>query len=41
MAAKDFTPGGIEFTPVGIVSRMLKDPYKFFTGRKQEPPKGN
>jgi hypothetical protein len=41
MAAKDVTPGGFESTPVGIVSKMLKDPFKFFTGRKQEPPKDN
>ncbi len=41
MAAKDVTPGGFETTPVGIVSRMLKDPFKFFTGRKQEPPQDN
>ncbi|CAB4542492.1 MAG: hypothetical protein F2536_01785 [Actinobacteria bacterium] len=39
LAAKEVTPGGFDSTPVGIVSKMLKDPYKFFTGRKQEPPK--
>jgi hypothetical protein len=39
IAAKGVTPGGFDSTPVGIVSKMLKDPYKFFTGRKQEPPK--
>jgi hypothetical protein len=39
MAAKGVTPGGFDSTPVGIVSKMLKDPYKFFTGKKQEPPK--
>ncbi len=39
IAAKGVTPGGFDSTPVGIVSKMLKDPYKFFTGKKQEPPK--
>jgi hypothetical protein len=39
LAAREATPGGFESTPVGIVCKMLKDPYKFFTGRKQEPPK--
>lgn len=41
LAAKSVTPGGFESTPVGIVSKMLKDPYKFFTGRKQQPPKSD
>ncbi len=41
IAAKGVTPGGFDSTPVGIVSKMLKDPYKFFTGRKQQPPKSD
>jgi hypothetical protein len=39
LEAKSMAPGGFDSSPVGIVSRMLKDPFKFFTGRKQEPPK--
>lgn len=34
---KGVTQVSFENSPVGIVSRMLQDPYKFFTGKKQKP----
>ena len=36
-AVRQVGPAGFENSPLGIVSRMLQDPYKFFTGRKQKP----
>jgi hypothetical protein len=34
---REVTQVGFENSPLGIVSRMLQDPYKFFTGKKQNP----
>jgi hypothetical protein len=34
---REVTHVGYENSPIGIVSRMLQDPYKFFTGKKQKP----
>ena len=35
--SRGYPPSVIENSPIGIVSRMLQDPYKFFTGKKQKP----
>ena len=34
---REVTQVGYENSPIGSVSRMLKDPYKFFKGKKQDP----
>jgi Zn ribbon nucleic-acid-binding protein len=36
-SVREVTQVGFENSPVGIVSRMLQDPYRFFTGKKQKP----
>ena len=36
-SVRETTQVGFENSPIGIVSRMLKDPYKFFTGKSQDP----